>query len=92
MYKCGVHIKITFDKNNYDKPDLQILCKTERFPVSCFCFFLKWTRHCLDGVDYQVVSNFFSNSLKKSRIFLIGCHVFKTRAAFIGNIASIWRV
>ena len=32
----GVYFKIAFGKNNYDKPDLQILCKTERFPVSCF--------------------------------------------------------
>ena len=44
----GVYFKITFGKNNYDKPDLQILCKTERFPVLLY-FFLRWTRHCLHG-------------------------------------------
>ena len=44
---------------------------------------------CMDGEDYQVVSNFFPYSLKKSRILLIGCDA---RAAFIGNIASICRV
>ena len=77
MYKCGVHIKITFDKNNYDKPDLQILCKTERFPVSCFIFSLNGlVIVCMDGGDYQVVSNFFPYSLKKSRILLIGCDFF----------------
>ena len=46
----------------------------------------------MDGEDYQVVSNFFPYSLKKSCILLIGCDFFKTRAAFIGNIASICRV
>ena len=89
----GVYFKIAFGKNNYDKPDLQILCKTERFPVSCFIF--SWNGLVIvymDGEDYQVVSIFFPYSLKKSRILLIGCDFFKTRAAFIGNIASICRV
>ena len=89
----SVYSKITFGKNNYDKPDLQILCKTERFPVSCFIF--SWNGLvivCMDGEDYQVVSNFSHIPWKNPVFFWLDAIFFKTRAAFIGNIASICHV
>ena len=89
----GVYFKITFGKNNYDKPDLQILCKTERFPVSCFIFPEMDSSLSAWMVKITKLYRIFSHIPWKNPVFFwLDAIFFKTRAAFIGNIASICRV